>query len=67
MAKKTPARKSKNTETQPPIVATFQAVSSRAKRMSPEEFRASLVKAGIVGRDGQLCEQYQSPGRKRNA
>jgi hypothetical protein len=44
----------------PPVGATgaFQLVAEKAKKMSPAEFRVSLVKAGIIGTNGKLTAQY---------
>jgi hypothetical protein len=33
-------------------------VSAKVKAMSPDEFRESLVRAGIIGTDGKLTANY---------
>lgn len=62
--KKTTSRKVSNATTQAPVVATFMVVSEKVKAMSPEEFRMSLVKAGIIGINGKLTSKYKNNKKK---
>jgi hypothetical protein len=42
----------------------LQVVEEKVKAMSPDEFRASLVKAGIIGMDGKLTANYAKSKKK---
>jgi hypothetical protein len=42
----------------------LRVVEEKLKAMSPNEFRASLVKAGIIGTDGKLTANYAKSKKK---
>lgn len=41
------------------ISDTLKHITEAVKRMTPDEFRESLVRAGIVDKDGMLTEPYR--------
>ena len=43
---------------------TFQLVAEKARKMSPPEFRLSLLKAGIIGTNGKLTAHYAKAKKK---
>ncbi len=42
----------------------FELVAEKAKKMSPLEFRLSLVKAGIIDTNGKLTAHYAKAKKK---
>lgn len=42
-----------------PIVETLMRISDQITDMTPEEFKDSLIKAGVIDRDGKLTEPYK--------
>ena len=40
----------------------MKAISEKVKAMTPDEFRRSLVAAGIITDQGKLTAEYESPG-----
>ena len=65
--RKAPAKKVSADYAQGGKAATLQFIDERLKAMSPEEFRESLVKAGIIGKDGKLTAPYARPKPKPRA
>ncbi len=61
-----PAKKVRNGYSQGGIAATLHSIDERLKAMTPEEFRASLVRAGIIGKDGKLTPPYARPKKKKS-
>jgi hypothetical protein len=45
------------------ISETLKDIAERISRMTPEEFQASLIKAGIIYSDGRLKEVYRKGER----
>jgi hypothetical protein len=43
----------------------LQRVAAELKKMTPEEFRESLVEAGIIDKNGKLTAPYRPPPRKK--
>ena len=43
----------------------FDDLAKRIKEMSSEEFRESLVDAGIIDQNGKLTEKYRTPRNRR--
>ena len=64
--RKAPAKKVRNGYSQGGIAATLHSIDERLKAMTPEEFRASLVRAGIIGKDGKLTPPYARPKKKKS-
>jgi hypothetical protein len=67
------AKESREEPTKDPIVdpvyppgmpGIMQRISDRLKKMTPEEFRESLKRAGIIDADGNLAPQYRTPKKK---
>ena len=46
------------------VAQTIELVASRAKKMSPAEFRKSLVGAGIISPNGKLTAKYAHVKKK---
>ncbi len=42
-----------------PFARTFEAIIDDIQKMTPEEFRQSLVDAGIANEDGTLRDEYK--------
>jgi hypothetical protein len=42
----------------------MRAISEKAKAMTPDEFRMSLVAAGIITNQGKLSAEYETPEKK---
>jgi hypothetical protein len=62
--KKTSAKQVRNGDARGGLAATLQVVAEKLKAMSPDEFRASLVRAGIIGTNGKLTANYAKPKKK---
>jgi hypothetical protein len=62
--RKTSAKKIKPRHVQGGLAATLRVVEEKLKAMSPDEIRASLVKAGIIGTDGKLTANYAKSKKK---
>lgn len=41
------------------ISEVLKLIAEKIKAMSPEEFRASLIRAGIIKQDGKLEDTYK--------
>ena len=39
--------------------AFYASLVDKIRRMTPEEFRRSLLRAGIITKDGQLTDTYK--------
>jgi hypothetical protein len=53
------AREAVNRAMPSPFARTFEKIIEELKNMTPEEFRQSLVRAGIANEDGSLTEKYR--------
>ena len=62
--KKTIAKKSISIQAQSAAPATVQVIAEKAKKMTPTEFRLSLVKAGIIRLNGRLTTKYAKVKKK---
>jgi hypothetical protein len=50
-----------------PIEKTLREISERLKKMTPAEFRESLVRAGIIDHEGNLTPQYAPPKKRKKS
>jgi hypothetical protein len=41
------------------VTRTLQSIVEEVEKMTPEEFRQSLVRAGIANEDGTLTDKYK--------
>jgi hypothetical protein len=46
---------------------TLRVISEQVKKMTPAEFRKSLMAAGILGTNGKLTANYASVKKKRSS